>query len=384
LTAAGRYAIDVKAACQGSYAGTALSMRRKIPQFSDRLKGASAVQHTLAVILLSFLLLLFLAGALSPLLIRKEQTREFLARIFVWFVPAGCIVFGGVIIWTGLNDYFSGATESRWTIINAVLAVVLVFAGSNILYEFSVKRRMELTEIKKLRQRYPDSPWKWSKRWRNNTIEYSDKGEMVFSYLITTIMITGMALSYFMKKEEILKSFQENRTDSFVILFMLGIGALFALRYTATSTIRWRKFKRSSFIMATFPGVIGGKLEGEIQTRSRHVPCDGFDLKLSCVEMDITFRKSFHSIAETVLWESEKKVRIESMRMGPGGISFPVSFNIPATTEETDTLSRERRIYWLLTARCSGGDRGFTAAFKVPVFRVPKDHDLNNPYFNHD
>jgi len=335
------------------------------------------VQHTLAVIILSFLLLLFLAGASSPLWIRKEQTREFLARIFVWFVLAGGIVFGGVIIWTG-HDYFSGSTESQWEVMLAFFAVILLGAGSNIFYEFYIKRRMELTEIKKLRQRYPDSPWKWSKRWRGNTIEYSDKGEMIFSCLITTIMITGMALSYFMRKEEILKSFQENRTDSLVILFILVIGALFAVRYAATSTIRWQKLKRSSFIMSTFPGVIGGRLEGEIQTRSRHVPCDGFDLKLSCIEMDITFRKSFHSIAETVLWESEKKVRIESMRMGPGGISFPVSFNIPATTEETDTLSRERRIYWLLTAHCSGDDHGFTAAFKVPVFRVTKDHTLNN------
>jgi hypothetical protein len=190
-------------------------------------------------------------------------------------------------------------------------------------------------------------------------------------------MITGMALSYVIRKEEILKSFQENRTDSLVILFMLVIGTLFALRYTATSTIRWRKFKRSSFIMSTFPGVIGGKLEGEIQTRSRHVPCDGFDLKLSCIEMDITFRKSFHSIAETVLWESKKKVRIESMHMGPGGIAFPISFTIPATAEETDTLSRERRVYWLLTAHCSGDEHGFTAAFKVPVFRVTQDHTIS-------
>ena len=341
------------------------------------------MQHTLAVIILSILLVLFLAGASSPLWIRKERTHEFLAKIFLWFVPAGCIVFGGVIIWTGLNDYFSGAPESQWTIINAVLAVILVFAGSNILYEFSIKRRMEQVGIQKLRQRYPDSPWKWSRRWQNNTIQYSDKGEMIVSYLVIAIMVTGMALSYFMMKKEILKSFEENWIDSLVILFTFVIGAFFAVRYAVTSTIRWRTCKRSSFIMSTFPGVVGGTLEGEIQTRSRHIPCDGFDLKLSCIEMDITFRKSFHSIEETVLWVSEKKVRIDSMRMGPGGISFPVSFNIPATTEETDSLSRERRVYWLLTAHGSGDDAVLTAAFKVPVFRVTKDHTLNDRHFNH-
>jgi hypothetical protein len=336
------------------------------------------------VTILGFLLLLFLAGALSPLVIRRERTHRFLSRIFVWFAPAGCIVFGGVIIWTGLDDYFRGATETHWTIINAVLAVVLVFAGSNVLYEFSVKRRIEQRELQKLRQRYPDAPWKWSKRWQGNKIEYSDKGEMIVSYLVTAIILSGMALGYVVKNEEIHRSFQENRLDSLVVLYILIMGALFAVRFSVTSTVRWRKFKRSSFIMSTFPGVIGGKLEGEIQTRSRHVPCAGFDLKLSCIEMDITFRTSFHSITETVLWEADKKVRVESMRMGLGGISFPVSFNIPAIAEETDTLSRERRVYWLLTARCAGEDQGFTAAFKVPVFRVAGDHVPDNLHFGHE
>ena len=327
--------------------------------------------------ILSFLLLLFLAGASSPLWIRKEKTREFLARTFVWFVPAGCIVFGGVIIWTGLNDYFSGRMESQWTIISAVLAVSLVCAGSNILYEFSIKRRMELLDMQRLRQQYPDSPWKWSSRWRSNTIEYSDKGEMIFSYLITAIMITGIALSYFIRKEDILKSFQENRTDSLVTLYMLVIGALFAVRYAVTSTTRWRKFKRSSFCMTTFPGVIGGKLEGEIQTRSRHIPCDGFDLKLACIEMDITFRTSFHSITEKVLWESTKNVSIEDVRMGPFGIAFPVSFSIPADMEESDTSSRDRRVHWVLTANGKGDDCCLAAVFKVPVFRVSKEGNGN-------
>lgn len=339
------------------------------------------MQHTLAVIILSLLLLFFVAGAISPLLIRKEHTREFLARIFVWFVLAGGIVFGGIIIWTGLNDYFSGSTESEWKIMLAVFTLVILGAGSNILYEFFIKRRRELSELQKLRQRYPESPWKWSRRWQSNTIEYSDKGEVVFSYLITGIMATGLALSYFTRRAEVLKGFVESRTDSLVMFYIFVVGTLLAVRYAIISTNRWRKCKRSSFSMSTFPGVIGGKLEGEIQTRSRHVPCNGFDLKLSCIEMDITFRRSFHSIEETVLWESEKKVRIESMRMGPGGISFPVSFNIPATTEETDTLSRERRVYWLLTARESGDEDGFSAAFRIPVFRTAWEHGSNNHDF---
>jgi hypothetical protein len=333
----------------------------------------------LSVFMLSFLLFLFFAGALSPLWIRKEQTRVFYARIFKWFTLGGGIVLVSIVIWTGLSDYLIGRTESRMLVTLAVFfPIIVVGACSNMLYELSIKRHMEQLETKKFRQLHPDSPWKWSKRWRSNRIEYSDKGEIIFSYLTTAIVITGIALGFFLDMEGILKRFQENRMDSLVILYILVMGVLFSVRFAVSATNRWRKFKRSSFVMSTFPGVIGGKLEGEIQTRCRRVPCSGFDLKLSCVEMDISFRKSIHSITETVLWESEKKVQIDNIRMGPCGISFPVSFTIPVNAEETDTVSRDRRIHWVLTAHGTGDEHCLSAVFKVPVFRVRLEHPDNN------
>jgi len=336
------------------------------------------VQHTLAVIVLSFILFLFIAGTLSPLWIRKEQARVFYARIFIWFTLGSGVVLVSIIIWAGLSNYLSGRAESRTLVTLAVFTIIVICSVSYLLYELPFKRHMERLETEKLIQLYPDSPWKWSKRWGSNRIEYSDKGEIIFSYLLTAIIITGIVLSFFLNAEGIVKRFHENRLDSLIILYILVMGTLFAVRFAVHSTNRWRKFKRSSFVMSTFPGVIGGKLEGEIQTRSKRVPCDGFDLKLSCIEMDITFRKSFHSITETVLWESEKKVRIDNIRMGPWGISFPVSFNIPVNTEETDTVSRDRRIHWVLTAHGTGDDHCLSAVFKVPVFRVTNQHLVNN------
>jgi len=41
-------------------------------------------------------------------------------------------------------------------------------------------------------------------------------------------------------------------------------------------------------------------------------------------------------------------------------------------------------VYWLLTVHVSGDDHGLTAAFKVPVFKVTKDHDLRNGHFKRD
>jgi hypothetical protein len=183
--------------------------------------------------------------------------------------------------------------------------------------------------------------------------------------------------------EGILKRFQENRMDSLVILYILVMGVIFSITFAVSSTHRWRKFKRSCFVMSTFPGVIGGKLEGEIQTRCRRVPCNGFDLELSCIEMDISFRKSIHNITETVLWQSRKKVQIHDIRMGPCGIAFPVSFNIPENTEETDFVSRDRRIQWVLKADGTGEEHCLSAVFKVPVFRVRHGQLDNNLTASH-
>ena len=309
----------------------------------------------------------------------KEQPRVFYARNFKRFTLGGGIVLVSIGVWTGFSDLLIGRTESRTLVTLAVFfSIIVVGACSNMLYELSIKKHMEQIETKKLIQRYPDSPWRWSKRWRSNRIEYSDKGEIIFSYLTTAIIITGIALGFFLNREGILKHFQEDRMDSLVILYILVMGVLFSARFAVNATNRWRKFKRSSFVMSTFPGVIGGKLEGEIQTRRRRVPCSGFDLKLSCIEMDISFRKSIHSITETVLWESDKKVQIDNIRMGPCGISFPVSFNIPLKTEETDTVSRDRRIHWILTAHGIGDEHCLSVAFKVPVFSERLENPDNN------
>jgi len=66
--------------------------------------------------MLSFLLLLLFAGALSPLWIRKGENRVFYARIFEWFILSGGILVVSVVIWTILSDYLVGRTESRMLI----------------------------------------------------------------------------------------------------------------------------------------------------------------------------------------------------------------------------------------------------------------------------
>ncbi|MBS1234748.1 MAG: hypothetical protein H6R43_464, partial [Nitrospirae bacterium] len=156
------------------------------------------MQHTLAVIVLSFILFLFIAGTLSPLWIRKEQARVFYARIFIWFTLGSGVVLVSIIIWAGLSNYLSGRAESRTLVTLAVFTIIVICSVSYLLYELPFKRHMERLETEKLIQLYPDSPWKWSKRWGSNRIEYSDKGEIIFSYLLTAIIITGIVLSFFL------------------------------------------------------------------------------------------------------------------------------------------------------------------------------------------
>ena len=347
-------------------------------RFLEQEERIPAVQSILVVIMLSFLLFLLFAGVLSPLVIRKEKSSILSSRIFMCLILGSGIVLVGISVWTGLSDSQSERTYSPPLFALLVLTVMVVGASGTMLYELSLKRHMEQIETNKLRQLYPESPWRWSKRWQSNRIEYSDKGEMIFSYFLAATIIAVIPLSFLLNPEAALRRFYENRMDSLVILSMLVLAVIFSVRFAVNATYAWRKFKRSTFIMSTFPAVIGGTLEGEIQTMCNLVPYEGFDLKLSCVEVDITFQQSFHSITETVLWESQKKVRIEDIRMGPRGISFPVSFTIPLNTDETDTTSRDRRIHWILTAHGACEKHCISAVFKVPVFRVNHAHLVSN------
>lgn len=319
--------------------------------------------------------LVFLVGILAIVVwYAWTRQRQFsYDRRLRWLVYGSGLTLYLAALLSSLRAYLAGQSDSISLVMVAVIGFVIAGAVSGNLYELVLKQRMERIELERLKRRFPDSPWRWDRRWQGKGIVYSNKGDVILGAILAGLINGGLILFYVARQDEIRERLSEDPWGNLCIYYVFLMAGLFAFRFAANAVMKWQKYGISLFEMTTAPGMIGGTLEGVIQTRFKQVPQEGFDLRLSCIEQDVSFRTASNWIPETVLWEAEKKVRIDYIRMGRRGISFPVCFTIPACAEETDCWSRSRRIAWVLRVSASVDSQSFAAVFRVPVFRAPEE-----------
>lgn len=324
--------------------------------------------------MLIILIFLLCCAAVVPFVLfaPADPLRFFRSRVSYMVLLFSVIFSSAAAFYINAQHFLDAENDIRSRILLLVLIFFFFGTGGNILYELYLKKRMFSLNNEKLKRQFPDLPWKWDSRWQDGIIAYSNKGEVIFSWTLTVVIIMGLIIIFLERKTHSLEWIPNAPWGDRCVNYTLVMAGLFSIRYAINTTTKWLEFGISSFRMHAVPGIIGGTLEGTVQTHCRKVPCDGFEVKLSCVELDLSFKESPSEILEKVLWKSEKITRIENIRMGTSGIFFPVSFTIPELAQETDSWSPQKRIHWVLNVTACGGDHVFRAVFKVPVFRAPQ------------
>src|SRR6185312_2824564 len=150
----------------------------------------------------------------------------------------------------------------------------------------------------------------------------------------------------------------------FLALTFVGICLLI---WAIRATIRWRKFGDSVFKMLTIPGVVGGQLEGAIETSAKIRPKDGFHLQLVCLERIHTGSGDTSSTTERILWEEKKTETKDLLDDNPRRSGIPVLFHIPSDARESDSRNFNDKIIWRLEVKADVPGVDYTARFEVPV-----------------
>jgi hypothetical protein len=149
----------------------------------------------------------------------------------------------------------------------------------------------------------------------------------------------------------------------------VGAGLLvWALR----ATLRYRRFGRAVFEMATLPGVRGGPLRGTVHVPTTLRPEDGFRLRLVCVNRVTTGHGRSRSTREHVRWEETRRVGPEGFTAGPLGTAVPVSFVLPWDVQPSSVERSRDMILWRLEVAASVPGVDFDTGFEVPVFETPE------------
>lgn len=217
-----------------------------------------------------------------------------------------------------------------------------------------------------LQQKYPDQPWLWRRDWATGKINSIESKNQLYTW---AAVIVWNAFSWFVFINIILR--MEGKSNLvFVVVVLFPLFGIFMLISAIRETIRWKKFGQSIFEMRSVPGVIGGKLEGNIYSGLKESPSGGVTLTLSCINRITTGTGKNRLVSEKVLWEEKQNVSSGYLTQYMGGKIIPVLFNIPSHCISTNYENPQNLIIWRLRADASVPGIDYKAVFEVPVFKV--------------
>lgn len=226
-------------------------------------------------------------------------------------------------------------------------------------------RKVQRAESRKLQM--PDEPWRWREDWANGEARSSNKGGAMGILLFAVFWnLISVPIAVMVLLQETIRG--GDRAALFVLIFP-AVGLLLA-GWAIRKVVQWRKFGTSTFVMASVPGVAGGRLAGVITVPVHILPEDGFHVTVRCIRKTVSGSGKNRHTTERVLWEDEQTMKREIFPRDPTRSAVPVLFGIPYDASDTDPSNSDNQVLWRLevTAAVPGVD--YDASFEVPVFHT--------------
>jgi hypothetical protein len=117
------------------------------------------------------------------------------------------------------------------------------------------------------------------------------------------------------------------------VALVFPLAGLYLLSQSGLAALREAKFRQMRLKLSTLPGVIGGRVEGNLETTFVFPPGTQMTLTLSCVRLYVSGSGDSQSHWETALWHDSQ---IATAYLGGPGSSIPVAFTAPFDARETD------------------------------------------------
>ena len=299
-------------------------------------------------------------------------------------VPAGVIAVALPFALVGLLAASIGVVNWKNGTLPGPLALVVgsaafVFMGAAVAMVLAVMRaRRRQRMVTDLQGTFPDSPWMWREDWAQARCESRLKIS-VLAIWILALLCNGIfvPLVYFVFTTLSAEALHKNPLILMAFIFPLaGIGMLIS---AVRSTLRRIEFGKGCFLMSPPPGVIGGRLRGNIQARFPHGAANGVQLKLTCVNRVVTGSGKNQSAWEKIRWREQQTIAPERLMPGPDGALIPVDFQIPNDALACESHNPSDSILWLLEADADVPGVDYRDTFEVPVFRTKDSPALAAP-----
>jgi hypothetical protein len=247
-------------------------------------------------------------------------------------------------------------------LLKGLFALVFGGVGFGLLFGVRYAAKKQVAE-NKLRDRFPDEPWRWRPEWANGRIAASTRAA---TYVVIAFAVLWNLISLpaaLIVPGELAKG---NMAAAIALLFpLVGLGlAAWAIR----AWLQMKRFKTPTLNLQRIPVALGGRLKGSIRVEAPVPVTTDFALELECVEVSTRGTGKNRKTEEKILWQKQWRVPRHQCQIGPAFTTIPVEVAVPADQPATTLDSDADRILWRLeaTGECPGPD--FWGKFELPVF----------------
>ncbi len=203
-----------------------------------------------------------------------------------------------------------------------------------------------------------NEPWQRRADWATGRIrdETGESGLGLFGlWLFCILWFGGLSLVMYAMRGV------EESAQRFLGVFMLA--GLLPLAVTINETRLHVRFRRSLFVMASVPGVVGGRLKGVIELPMRLRPGSRVRVALSCWRR--SDGQTRRNAAPGVFWEA---AAVETAVFPGPPARVPVAFEIPFELPPSEVDPMRRGVSWVLSLEGMEKARGIQGRFVVPVY----------------
>jgi hypothetical protein len=296
--------------------------------------------------------------------------------------PFGCYAFlGGIMAMAGASMLVAAVGHRRLGDMDATLglgigAVLALGLGTWFIIGGRLETRRDAPLVDALRRDDPE-PWRHVPQWADGRIRAAPP---VPGVRHAAVAVAWNAVAW--PLAFIVSAAPAAANDYATLVWLLpAVGLLLAV--LAVRAVRQEVQPGGTvFSMDTFPGVVGGTLQGTVLAHLAPGPAGGadFTLTLRCIrrrERMGTSSSSSHDnrVQTQQLWQEARQVtaRVYSADDGPV-VAIPVSFAIPLSARPTTLRDPSDRIFWQLEV--AGGPAGrVRAEMEVPVFDLRTDDE---------
>jgi len=240
----------------------------------------------------------------------------------------------------------------------AIIGAGLIFGS---LYGYSRQKKQSEIELAN-----PSSPWLWRTDWAAARVESKNKKSAI-SWWVAAILLNMLSLPVSLAAISQGLTTQDPKLIVPAAFEAVGLIVLFA---AVRSTIRFERFGRTYFEMASLPFSPGSRLAGSIHVQLNADAGRGVDLSLSCIRRVVIGSGHDESVQQVPLWEDSKSLSAASLNRDPLGTLIPVGFALPADAFQTSHGNQRDQVLWMLKVKADVPGVNYSDEFELPVFRT--------------